>query len=158
MKKEFQNNNASTNESLYKSKPGSLRVKMGSSGGDKTEKLSKMFSEIDETWTPFEKSNNEYIIKYTKNASLSNLKNTGKYNDQSDEEMKEEFSKCEKELELATSSFEAYINKFNSDKKNEPSSSTESSMESIIDDLSVDSSKPTTKEVIIFLIIIIILI
>ena len=149
MKKEFQSNNASTNESLYKSKPGSMRVKMGSSGGDKSEKLSKMFSEIDETWTPFEKSNNEYIIKYTKNASLSNLKNTGKCNDQSDEEMKEEFSKCEKELETATSNIEAYISRFSSDKKNDTSSSTESSIESIIDELSMDSSKPITKEVIV---------
>jgi len=146
LKKEFQNNNNSTSES-YKTpvpKPGSLKAKMGNPVNG--EKVNKLFNEIDETWNAFEKSNNEYIKQYTKNVSASN-DNKGKNNDQtSDDEMKEEFIKCEKELDDAMRNLESFINNY-SEKKNE-SSSTESSIESFLDELTVDNSlKPTAKEV-----------
>lgn len=145
LKKEFQNNNNSTSES-YKTpvpKPGSLKAKMGNPVNG--EKVNKLFNEIDETWNAFEKSNNEYIKQYTKNVSASN-DNKGKNNDQtSDDEMKEEFIKCEKELDDAMRNLESFINNY-SEKKNE-SSSTESSIESFLDELTVDNSlKPTAKE------------
>ncbi len=137
LKKEFQNNN--NGEPSYKTpvpKPGSLKVKMGNPVNG--EKVNKLFNEIDETWTAFEKSSNEYIKQNTK----------GKGNDASDEEIKEEFIKCEKEMDETIRNLEAYINSY-SDKKNE-ASSTESSIESFLDELTVDTSlKPMAKEVII---------
>jgi hypothetical protein len=119
------------------------------------EKISKILSEIDENWNEFEKTNSEYVKQTKTSEDKNEIENDDKANKTSkneeeqeepiltEEEIKEKISKSEKEMDETIRRIETYISKFY-ERKNE-ASSPESSIESFLEEYSIESSgKPST--------------
>jgi len=155
LKKEIQQSNGNASEISYK-KNGTLRLKNKNTNDDhndkeRMEKVNKMLNEIDENWNEFEKSNNEYISKNDEEgkfrAKPKALSREELDQIKRDETFFEEYNKYEKEMEEIIRNIDTHINNY-FERKNNEASSTESSIESFLEEYSIDSSiKPLGKEI-----------
>jgi len=134
---------------------------------EKMDKINKILNEIDENWNEFEKTNSEYIKQnnyLSRNTSLTSIKDRNaeeaninkeekgdnKVKDDApreeriltEEELNEEISKCEKEMDEIIRNFDSYINNYYERKNEAPSA--ESSIESFLEEYSIEASvKPS---------------
>ncbi|ORX77229.1 hypothetical protein BCR32DRAFT_283391 [Anaeromyces robustus] len=145
----------------------------GSTHVEKMEKINKLLDEIDENWNEFEKTNAEYMNKHhSRNSSFSSMKEaknseltksdsfkdciikeenedeSRKENENNEIEQDltdEDINKCEKEMDDTLRNIDSYISNYY-ERKNE-TVSTDGSIESFLEEYSIDSSiKPMTKE------------